>query len=94
MEYEWDEEKNKSNKKKHGISFIEAATVFEDAHAVEVYDPDSDPQEERFVTIGLSLKQRILTVVNVIREKRNNQEVIRIISARKATKKERGFYER
>ena len=85
---EWDEEKAQSNLMKHGISFEEAATVFEDPVAVTFEDHEHSTNEERLVTIGYSAQLRVLLVVNTDREDR-----IRIISARKATAVERKLYE-
>jgi uncharacterized DUF497 family protein len=88
-EIEWDEAKNTSNKKKHGITFQEAATVFADEHALLMTDPDSSTEEDRFVLMGFSATLRILVVCHCYRR---SEEIIRIISARKATKSERAVY--
>ena len=85
---EWDEEKAQSNPKKHGVSFEEAATVFEGPVAVTFEDHEHSRNEERLVTIGYSTQLRVLLVVNADRE-----DKIRIISARKATATERKLYE-
>ncbi len=90
--FEWDEEKNASNQKKHGVSFEEAATAFLDEDGILIPDPDHSEYEERFVLIGISRKADLLTVVHCLRE---TETIIRIISARKATKNEsRQYYER
>ena len=86
--FEWDPEKAKSNVKKHGISFEEASSVFKDTLSFTIDDPLHSQDEERMVIIGISSKNRFLTVVHTDREER-----IRIISARKSTKSERRFYE-
>ncbi len=86
--FEWDPEKAKSNEQKHGITFEEASSVFADAFSLTIHDPLHSEDEERFVIIGISIKNRILTVVHTEREGR-----LRIISARKATNKERFYYE-
>ncbi len=86
--FEWDPPKAISNLEKHGVSFDEACTVFKDPLSFTIDDPLHSSDEERFVIIGMSYKVRILVVVHT--EKGNN---IRIISARKATKKERNYYE-
>ena len=91
MDFEWDEEKAVANREKHGISFEEAQTVFKDCNALRIYDPDHSDDEERFVLLGLSSVLRILVVCHCYRE---NDELIRIISARKATKKESLTYEK
>ncbi len=88
MKYEWDEQKAKSNLSKHGISFEEAQTVFNDPLYVDFYDPDHSEQEHRYIIIGESLKQRILLVSYI--ERRNK---IRIISARQVTKQEKQAYQ-
>ncbi len=89
--FEWDNDKNKSNKKKHNVSFEEAETVFYDDNARLISDPDHSEDEDRFILLGLSNKMRMLVVVHTYRE---NDEIIRIISARKATRNEAKFYER
>ncbi len=86
MSFEWDHKKAASNLKKHGIDFADAATIFDDLNAITVNDPGHD--EERFVTIGMDSYGRILVVVYTWRE-----DIIRLISARKATKHERKQYE-
>jgi uncharacterized protein len=81
----WDDRKNEVNKKKHGGSFDEAKTVFYDENAIRYYDPDHSDDEDRFLMVGVSQKLRILIVCHCFRE---DDSVIRIISARKATKGE------
>lgn len=90
MEFEWDENKNKINKKKHGVSFEEARTVFYDEQALLEYDEMHSSDEDRFRIIGCSSKGNILLVVHCIRK----ETVIRIISSRKATANEIAGYER
>jgi hypothetical protein len=85
MSYEWDPSKEKSNYKKHRIKFADAVGVFEDENAVTIQDENKD--EDRFITIGRDFLSRILIVVYTFRE------FIRIISARKATARERKIYE-
>lgn len=87
--FEWDEAKNRSNLKKHGISFVEARSVFFDEYAVQFYDDEHSSEEDRFIMLGMSNLSRVLVVCHC---EKAGGEVIRIISARKATKKERGFY--
>jgi uncharacterized DUF497 family protein len=87
--FQWDENKNESNIHKHGISFDEAWTVFGDENAVFIADEDHSFYEERFIVIGYSDKPRLLVVCHCYRE---SDTVIRIISARKADKKERDLY--
>ena len=91
LEFEWDERKDRENRRKHGISFEEAETVFFDENAVEFYDDDHSQEEDRFLMLGLSGKLRVVLVCHCVRE---SGTVIRIISARKATRKERAFYPR
>lgn len=86
--FEWDYFKNIRNKKKHNIIFEEAVTVFFDECAVLFDDPDHSKDEERFLIIGYSSENRICIVSHCYRK----ENVIRIISARKATKKEKEFY--
>jgi hypothetical protein len=86
--FEWDPEKAKRNIKLDGISFDEASTAFGDSLSLTIYDPLHSDKEDRFVLIGNSYKNRLLVVVHT---ERGNK--IRIISARKATKKERKQYE-
>lgn len=87
----WDEDKNKANRKKHGVWFEEAQSVFDDVHGRLFLDSDHSVHEDRFVLDGHNNYNRLLVVVHCHRE---SDSVIRIISARKATKKERVFYEK
>ena len=87
--FSWDDRKNKTNQKKHGITFDEAQTVFFDENAVEFLDPDHSKNEDRFIMLGLSYRLRILVVCHCLRK---DDSEIRIISARKATKKEQKVY--
>ena len=86
--FEWDAAKATKNIEVHGISFDEASTAFKDALSLTIYDPLHSEQEERFILIGNSYLNRLLVVVHTDRNDR-----IRIISARKATLKERRQYE-
>lgn len=90
LRFEWDESKNKRNRRKHGIWFEEAQTVFDDTSARLFDDPEHSSRENRFLLLGFSSVGRILVVVHCYRE---SESVIRIISARKATRKEAEFYE-
>jgi len=90
-QFEWDESKNNINLIKHGITFQEASTVFEDFRAVIVDDYRHSKSEERFVIIGKSKKERLLMVCHCYRDSRVG-EIIRIISARKAGKSEYDIY--
>lgn len=88
MRYEWDPEKAAQNLEKHRISFLEAATVFLDPLAVSFDDPDHSTREARFITLGSSNAGRLLFVAHTDRAER-----IRIISARRATRRESNDYE-
>ena len=90
LRFEWDERKNAANKRKHGVSFEEAETVFYDDRALFDDDPDED-DEDRFVLLGLSAGLRTLVVCHCYREE---ESVIRIISARKAHREERREYDK
>jgi hypothetical protein len=90
IQFEWDEEKNKLNKKKHKVSFQEAKTVFYDSQALLIHDPDHSDEEERFIIMGISQSLKILVVCHCYRI---DDEVIRIISARKAKRDEINQYE-
>lgn len=85
--FEWDENKALKNKRKHGVDFEEAKTIFNDPFAITIYDPYHSISEDRFIDLGHSSKGRILVVVYTERN-----ETIRLISSRIATKKERQDY--
>jgi hypothetical protein len=87
--FEWDDDKAASNLSKHGVSFLEAATVFRDKLGILKPDIAHSADENRFLLIGISLERRIITVVYVERGER-----LRVISARRATPRERKNYER
>ena len=89
LRFEWDPAKNALNRRKHGVSFTEAATVFADETALLVDDPDHSDAEDRFVLLGLSSRWRVLVVVHCYRA---DDAVIRLISARKADRQERARY--
>ena len=89
LRFDWDEAKNTENRRKHGVSFEEAVSVFSDDHALLISDPESSQSEDRFVLLGLSATLRTLVVCHCYRKKR---EVIRLISARKANRSERAQY--
>jgi len=89
--FEWDEAKSKANIKKHGLSFEEAKSVFLDDHAKMIPDPDHSLEEERFVLLGYSSSLNLLVVCHCYRAE---GRIIRLISARKATRKEALIYER
>ena len=89
MRFAWDEAKTEENQRKHGVTFEEASTVFADENGRLKHDPDHSQEEDRFLLLGFSAKLRLLIVCHAYRE---NDEVIRIISARKATPSERKQY--
>ena len=89
LRFEWDEQKARSNQQKHGVSFEEAQTVFYDENARLIYDPEHSWEEDRFILLGMSNSLQLLLVCHLYQE---NDELIRIISARRATKQERQQY--
>ena len=89
MTFEWDENKNAINKRKHGVDFLEASSVFFDDNAIMFDDPDHSEEEERFLLIGMSKSLKVLTVCHCYRD---CDEIIRLISARIATKTEADYY--
>ena len=86
--FEWDPGKDSANRRKHGVGFVEASTVFDDPLSTTIPDPDYARDEERFVIVGMSSERTLLVVVHTIRGER-----IRLISARPATKHEKRNYE-
>ena len=89
IRFEWDAKKDQANQRKHGISFFEAQSVFYDDNAKLIHDPEHSEEEDRFILLGISSSSRVLIVCHCYKE---SDEVIRIISARKATKRESGQY--
>lgn len=89
LRFEWDETKNRSNRTKHGVWFEEAQSAFDDPDARVFADVDHSETEDRFLLLGMSSTARVLVVVHCYRE---SDAVIRIISARKATRKETKAY--
>jgi len=89
LEFVWDDQKAQQNKQKHGVTFEEAQTVFYDENARLTYDPDHSEDEDRFILLGMSSILRLLIVCHVYRE---GDTLIRVISARKATKREQQQY--
>ena len=89
LSFSWDDNKNKTNQKKHNVSFEEAQSVFFDGNAIEFFDPDHSQKEHRYIMLGLSYRLSVLVVCYCLRKKESE---IRIISARKATKKEQKTY--
>jgi len=89
MRFEWDEAKNRDSRRKHGVPFEEAQTVFLDENAIRFFDPDRSDDEDRFLMLGISHRLRVLVVCHCFRV---SDSVIRIISARKADKREEADY--
>lgn len=89
LKFEWNRTKSETNLQKHGVSFEEAKSVFYDDHARLIADPDHSETEDRFIMLGVSANLRTLVVCHCYR---HSEEVIRIISARKATKQETRIY--
>ncbi len=90
--FEWDPQKAVTNLQKHKVSFEEGATVFKDPHAVSIFDPDHSHKEDRWITLGFSGNGRLLVVMHTFYEKDYETVEIRIISSRKASKKEKNMY--
>ncbi len=89
LEFEWDNKKDKTNIKKHGVSFDEARTAFYDEYAIQFFDPEHSEEEDRFILIGSSFNLKTLVICHCFREE---ETIIRIISARKADKDEEQYY--
>lgn len=90
IKFDWDPAKAASNRKKHGVSFDEARSAFHDEFAVQFFDEENSMDEDRFLLLGMSSDTRLLLVSHC---ERASGSVIRIISARKATSRERAFYQ-
>ncbi len=88
LRFEWDSKKAQSNKRKHGITFEEASTIFSVPLSITIHDPAHSIGEDRFITIGTAINDKLIVVVHADRD-----DIIRIISARRATKNERRQYE-
>ena len=93
MKSDWDDKKNAANIKKHGISFEEAAEVFDDPFHISLLNERFDYNEERWITLGSTLNGKIIVIGHIYSLRENDEEYIRIITARMATKKEREKYE-
>jgi uncharacterized protein len=90
--FEWDPIKARDNLDKHGVAFDEAATVFKDPKAISIFDPDHSEIEDRWVTMGISEKGRLLIVIHTFRKESEDAVTIRVISSRKTTKHETASY--
>ena len=88
LQFEWDSKKAQSNKRKHGITFEEASTIFGDPLSITIPDPAHSIGKDRFITLGISINDKLIVIVHTDRD-----DIIRIISARKATRNERMQYE-
>lgn len=91
--FEWDPNKAVENRRKHGIGFEQAATVFSDKLAASIYDEDHSEDEDRWITLGQAENGPLLVVVHTYQETSESEAVIRIISARPATRNEQRNYE-
>lgn len=89
IRFEWDVRKADSNRKKHRVSFEEAKSVFYDEHAIQFFDPEHSEGEDRFILLGISFRLSVVVVCHCYRE---NERLIRLISARKADKQEEKDY--
>lgn len=89
LKFEWDNNKDKINSKKHGVSFDEAQTVFYDEYAIQFFDPDHSENEDRFLLLGMSFKLKTLIICHCFKQE---ETIVRIISARKADKDEEQAY--
>lgn len=90
IQFEWDPAKARANLRKHGVSFEEAKSVFYDEYARQFFDDEHSETEKRFIMLGLSDRSRVLVVCHC---ERSEGDIIRLISARKATSRERKYYE-
>ena len=90
--FEWNPEKAKSNRRKHGVSFEQAATVFQDPHALSIYDAEHSGKEDRWLTLGLSANGGVIVVHHTFKKVSPSTTLVRIISSRRATKSERRQY--
>jgi uncharacterized protein len=88
LQFEWDDKKARANKRKHEITFEEASTIFGDPLSLTIPDPAHSIGEDRFITFGNSVKGKLIVVVHI-----EQNDIIRIISARKATNNEKKQYE-
>lgn len=92
VKFEWDTKKEQTNINKHGVSFEQASYVFADPYALNQYDDDHSTKEDRWLILGKSINEVILVVVHTFKDQ-EGMEIVRIISARQATKHERNTYQ-
>ena len=93
MQFEWDPKKEEINIRKHGITFGQASYVFADPHALNKYDEEHSENEDRWLLVGKSMDEVILVVVHTFKDQ-DDMDLVRIISARKATRNESRDYQR
>ena len=93
MNFEWNAEKETLNIKKHGVTFEQACYVFSDQFSLSMYDNQHSDNEDRWITLGQSLNEKLLLVVHTLKYEYEKEELVRIISARKATNAERKAYQ-
>ncbi|WP_353570966.1 BrnT family toxin [Candidatus Albibeggiatoa sp. nov. BB20] len=93
MKFEWNRRKEQINIKKHGVSFSQASSIFSDPYALSQYDDEHSHDEDRWALLGKASNEVILIVVHTMKDA-NGLEIVRIISARKATKKEIQMYQK
>ncbi len=91
MQFEWDEKKNESNRAKHGLSFETAALVFRDPNLLSLWDARYEEEEGRWISLG-RVDATVIYVAHIVKENENGEEIIRVISARKATSREERRY--
>ena len=91
LRFEWNPDKDRQNQRKHGVSFLEACTIFGDENGILIHDPDHSEEEDRFLLLGMSARPRLLVVSHTYRDQ---DRVVRIISAWKVTPQERRQYGR
>jgi uncharacterized DUF497 family protein len=94
LRFEWDPTKARTNLAKHGVAFTPASTVFRDPFALSIYDEPHSDEEERWVTVGVTQNGRCLVVIHTFRQVGPAEAVVRIVSARRATRREVGDYQR
>jgi uncharacterized DUF497 family protein len=92
-QFEWDPAKARENVRKHKVSFQRAATIFRDPNALSIFDQDHSQEEDRWLTLGRDSSGNLMVVCHTYRQSGSGSSLIRIISARQATKKERQQYE-
>jgi uncharacterized DUF497 family protein len=92
-DFDWDPKKARSNRSNHRVTFEEAATVFQDPHMIAIYDGKHSLNEDRWITLGISVAGRVLVVNHTFPDRISDHTPVRIISSRKATNRERRQYQ-